>query len=981
MSYKPSQPSGERNTSAEPVTSRKRSNTKHSAQPAIHLSLKTSSSALPNPHPHGGIKLDYDFQRATFGKKSASSSSPSTASPSTGRSAGYSPSNYGSLTPVSPLTASPDRMSMFPSPGDVVSSSLPVTLSALSTEASLDLVSPSPSPVSPSRRPSLSPYAHGHHVQSQPALAQSRSNNNLRLAASRIPSDPATRKSSITSVERDAGLHLDMKRLLSKPTAPTHSGSSILSLGSDSEPPRSPRYPTSISRQPSSQRLGVGPSLGERPAPPRRATEDLATVRKSASRASLHTSAQPPKSRNVLRRKTSVTSNPATPTAHSFQQSQPQPTSRTSSKSFSRPTAPSTRRVTSDIAQPVQLNELRRHKSPPVNLTPAGAVAHAYKQQEQRREVLAEISGGDGRMGKIERERSADSRLATPPVEEEGEESGGAYYTVLGGTAGRVVAVGSAEDSSWELGYDSRYSVDDRYRSARASSSGSGVKSLSRKVSGKFKRSGSGAARESGRGPADESSERRPTSSSGSVSRPLGPSMDEYVDVRQQVRSGGSVPSVANGTPERKDRDGKTLRSMRSLIGKDSDTNSKGSDETSPGGKIWKLMKRISTGALRDKYHDATPPPPVPALPDDYKHLTSSRTTFDIRKGRDDASETGVSRFINSRTSMSAVRPSTAPVRSSPRTNTDHGSRPSTGPRHSTTTRSSSPMSSEVASSRYFHKSHSTHSSISSYGEELPPLPSPNVGQHIMNPGELYSKLGGDELHKPRQRSRSRTRSLGGEDAPRPVSDVRPSLPPPRRSNTAGSKNATGDLSSDPPSPLIPSFETAEPTNLFATMSASRHSLPTSEFGVLSDTPQRPRRSSRRKPPPFDLSSQPGPAQGSLPITPRTPRSPNVPSINVDVRSLDRKSIAGSMQSTIHERDTSHSASPSSATASNFRSPLRFREIDSPRVQLSAKEKAAKWDDLLMLSDQAGGTLHLGDTGLMSDNVRFSEYSVSESPP
>ena len=979
MSYKPSEPSRERSTSshiptlqrkAEPATSRKRSNTKHGTEPVTHLSLKTPSPALPNLHSHGSIN---DLQRATFRKRTASSSSPSTASPSTGRSAGYSPSSYGSHIPASPLTTSPDRMSLLPGSGDAVSSSLPVSLSALSSEPSLDLVSPSPTSVSPSRRPSLSPYVHGQYLHSQPILAQSRSNNNLRLAASRLPSDPASRKSSITSVERDASVHLDMKRLLSNPAKPNRSGSSIMSLGSDSEPPRSPRQPASIARQPSSPRMVLGPSSKEHTLPARRATEDSTTLRKSASRASLHTSPQAQKPRNVLRRKASASSNPATPTLQTFQQASERPATRPSSKSVSRAADPRTppRRTASATAEPVAMSELRRHKSPPVNLTPAGAVAHAYKQQEQRREELAEVSGYSSR------ERSADGRMT--PVADEEDEEGGAYYTILGGSAGRVVAVGSAEDSTWGLGYDSRYSLDDRFRMARVASSGPGAKSLSRKVSGKFKRSGSGAAREQGhvKGHTDG----RPPSRSGSLSRPLGPSMDEYVDVRQQIR--GSVPSAANGTPERKDRESKTLRSMRSFIGKEADSSSKGSgDDASPGGKIWKLMKRISTGALRDKYHDSTPPPPVPALPDDYKHLASSRTTLDIRKGRDDSSETGISRFINSRTSMSAVRPSTAPTRSSPRATTDHGSRPSTGPRHSTTTRSSSPMSSEVASSRYFHKSHSAHSSISSYGEELPPLPKAsgsNVGQHIMNPGELYSKLGADDpaLQKTRQRSRSRTQSSGGEDTSRTMSDIRPSLPPPRRSNTGGSKPAA-DNESDPPSPLIPSFETSEPTNHFSVMSAS-YSLPTSEFGVLNDAaPQRPKRSSRRKPPPFDLTAQAGPTPGPLLITPRTPRSPNVPAISIDVRSLDRMSIAGSMQSTIHDRDNSHSASPSSAT---FRSPLRFREIDSPRVQLSDKEKAAKWDDLLMRSEQAGGTLHLGDTGLMSDNVRFSAYSVSESPP
>ncbi len=57
---------------------------------------------------------------------------------------------------------------------------------------------------------------------------------------------------------------------------------------------------------------------------------------------------------------------------------------------------------------------------------------------------------------------------------------------------------------------------------------------------------------------------------------------------------------------------------------------------------------------------------------------------------------------------------------------------------------------------------------------------------------------------------------------------------------------------------------------------------------------------------------------------------------------------------------------------------MRFREMESTgiRMPLSEEEKRAKWDDLLMKSDQAGGTLHIGESGLMSDNVRFSEYSM-----
>ena len=75
----------------------------------------------------------------------------------------------------------------------------------------------------------------------------------------------------------------------------------------------------------------------------------------------------------------------------------------------------------------------------------------------------------------------------------------------------------------------------------------------------------------------------------------------------------------------------------------------------------------------------------------------------------------------------------------------------------------------------------------------------------------------------------------------------------------------------------------------------------------------------------------------------------------------------------------SHSSSRSTIQSSSVRSPLRFREMESTRSRLTEQEKAAKWDDLLERSDRAGGTLHLGETGLMSDNYRLSEYSEASS--
>ena len=84
----------------------------------------------------------------------------------------------------------------------------------------------------------------------------------------------------------------------------------------------------------------------------------------------------------------------------------------------------------------------------------------------------------------------------------------------------------------------------------------------------------------------------------------------------------------------------------------------------------------------------------------------------------------------------------------------------------------------------------------------------------------------------------------------------------------------------------------------------------------------------------------------------------------------------------LHHTQENSASSPSSAASyhgHHHRSPLRFREMDaSPRVHLSEKEKAAKWDDLLMRSEQAGGTLRVGESGLMSDSIRFSDYSGAE---
>ncbi|THU78923.1 hypothetical protein K435DRAFT_37323 [Dendrothele bispora CBS 962.96] len=209
-------------------------------------------------------------------------------------------------------------------------------------------------------------------------------------------------------------------------------------------------------------------------------------------------------------------------------------------------------------------------------------------------------------------------------------------------------------------------------------------------------------------------------------------------------------------------------------------------------GKLWKLMKRLSTGGLRDKYYygpesssssspsPASPffsqspnevPPPVPALPKDipgykanYGPARSSLSTIATASGSPVASgrqSRASSAHTNTSASSSKNPVPTAPggIRMPPPLPPlSSMTRPGTGG-----TRSSSPISSDKGSSKFFNKTQSRRSSSSSYGEELPPprLPTSNANsssgslgtsgsggssaakssllqQHIIPPSELY---------------------------------------------------------------------------------------------------------------------------------------------------------------------------------------------------------------------------------------------------
>ncbi|KAI0718078.1 hypothetical protein C8T65DRAFT_532227, partial [Cerioporus squamosus] len=751
---------------------------------------------------------------------------------------------------------------------------------------------------------------------------------------------------------------------------------------------------------------------------------------------------QPGRPRNVLRRRTSARSNPTTPSAAVMHARAATDDSLPPSRSLStkhqegylrddmpfsayystRSTNPPSTSATRPSTSPrTKVSSPKPPSSPqiPSALTPAGAVALAYKQQEQRREELAETASFNDayRSPSTPVVGSAPNPASHLGLADEGdEEGGGPYYTVFGSSSGRLVAVGSMEDNDWH--YDPRVHTPVNGKLV-------GARSLSRKVSGPFKRVAGSIRRERDhrdhaelsreeRGPADvfDGTYGRSSPSQAQMKVPRKPiTLDTSLDGRNSPRDSPTTKQspATKGSPSPQE-DGRMSRSSR-IKGKDRE------DEMSPGGKWWKLVKRISTGGLREKYQHDPAPPPVPALPE-HVYPAPARTTMDITS-RDaqgqEVSENGVlfRRFMQSRASMSGVRPNlSAPSKASsgssrPSTSTGTVGRPSTGNttksrasisghRPGTATRSSSPGSSDLASSGFFkdHHTPSTRSSISSMGEEIPPVPK-NVGRYIVSPSELSrmtktspevvspSRSKSSQSKAPRTPSRSHTAPVEMVP-PKEVSSPEDRhvaslpLPPPRRAATTGSAT----------SPHAPSFNVEDTINSLMPPQPAGP-LPLTEFG-MKEPPPRPKRSSRRAlpPPNVDIPTRSQSMSATTAQSPATPRGPP-PQVRVDVDLIRRPSVgAMSYASTAKQVSTGSSNSPASAlsphsnspgsalsqstspsSAASKRSPLTFRELDSPRQRLSEKEKADKWEDLLARSARAGGTLHLGESQLLSEST------------
>ncbi|KAH8103895.1 hypothetical protein BXZ70DRAFT_670466 [Cristinia sonorae] len=991
---------------------------------------KSSTKDAQTSQPHSS--------HSHFEQSSAKVESPSTRSPvsDSGR--------YGTIKTTSSPTSSPT----FPSP---LSASLgQSSLGRLGPNSQRSYESFGDFRSHSSRRttgvdPQVTPSSRSHlQGNSSPGASEGYRVGSSSSRAGGQASASLSRKSSVgagTGSDREGGGHLDLKRLLSKPALPSHSGSSIISLPSDPEPSASHsasrRLMTAqaqahdILRQRStttSTTSSTSKALRDRPSA--RSMSALAVMNTSAAerirditpRGSVPVSSRElererererereqvssSKSRAVLKRRPSARSgNQATVVNSSSSKGQTSSfnsnetargssSSRQQSSDTARATAPpssSSRRNGTTSTDAVAVRGLKE-STPPTGLTPAGAVAHAYKQQEERREKLAEATGWTDQQRSLRAQRSHASlssisftNMASVPEGEvtsnedlkfktEKEEPKGPYYSVFGSSSDHLVAANRNHDD-WN--FDAYYGCSGPNTTVvAAASAGSrggsstGVKGLTRKMSGKLRKATGG-----GKSSGDDSPHRGIRVEKKEVSEGHSSKEGLPYDGRSFEVKDKSSPTVSTHQEEPAEC------SKRSHRSGEKEKHKSKEEEGSAGGKLWKLMKRISTGGLRDKYTSDPAPPPVPALPKDLP----GRLTLDIQSPPIDelAGESGVllSRFMLSRSSMSGVRPSSAPgshASTPTRQSTGARTRPSTGnktdPRPSTTTRSSSPDSSEVTSAGLFHKGHSNRSSTTSYGDELPPLPNTTpmqvlpVAQHILSPSEqerLDSEETASRSAAPVRRKAGRSRSAPDDVLvlTSPTEEPRPSLPfPPRRQ-----VNAPVGKPISPPSPTIPTFNTAGAVNNFPSPPAL--SLTMSEFGVSPDAPQsappRPRKSSRRQPSSPEVAT----SSGSSPST-RSSHSARLPSLSIDVFSRTRRSI-----STISRTAAVPPPITPLTSSSHSKSPLTFRDMESPRAALSEKEKAAKWDDLLEKSARAGGTLHLGETGLMSDSLRYSVVS------
>ncbi|KAH9072297.1 hypothetical protein EDB83DRAFT_2362174 [Lactarius deliciosus] len=601
-------------------------------------------------------------------------------------------------------------------------------------------------------------------------------------------------------------------------------------------------------------------------------------------------------------------------------------------------------------------------------LTPASAIAQAYKEQDLRREALAAAARAENLSTIVP---ASGSRLCLPDTPTSAASAtstvgkGKSYCTVLETSPDRIVLVGSVEDNS----YDAVDAPSSGSHSAPASSSvGQPIRSLTRKVSARFRRGKPVVTRDSSTQSVHEDRGDGELPLSGDPSR-----RHERLQSASYPKVKGKLDSLRLSLDQRnvvvpsgESLDGHDHRpvpseSIPDVVGP-SPPQSKGKhkpqeDDTGAGGRLWRLVKRISAGGLRERFYaTGAPVPPVPAIPPD---LVPSRATLEVKMpvtpnrtsgsggaepGGGDHKGPTVGHSMDPSPSTSAVWPN-ADDRSDMTCTTLTGV-PATPQNPGTVSQprlpsisSSSPRSSEPTSTHFF-RSHSSRSSFSSIFCGSPPLPPVSV-----------------LAQSPAPRTRSRTKS----------SSSSPALPPSNDESPQTSSVRTRKRSS----PDMPTFSVSAVVNNFI---ARRPSLTRRQPQNASARSTTPHPEETNAPPPrparSDLSNAVGREERVHPLL--------SPGLSVQSRDSHSSSSTERPGSASTSTISAHAVAGTSARTGPV-TRMTFRELGGTRRQAwTSQEKEDKWDDLLEKSAQAGGTLHLDaeNAGLPSDNIRFSSGTL-----
>jgi len=590
-------------------------------------------------------------------------------------------------------------------------------------------------------------------------------------------------------------------------------------------------------------------------------------------------------------------------------------------------------------------------------LTPAGAIAQAYKEQDIRREVLAATASADTVLPIIPVSASLLDAFQHATLEQNPHTNikSAPSDTRPGNSMDSFILVDSAQDApGYGILHSPRFPTSGDH--SVSMSANRPAKSLTRKISAPLRHgqaavNSAEASSEHGRGgEGTQTGHLRGNINGGDLSQHKAKRQSKALGLSLNASFSRSGPEGVSGDRSDLPLPAESVPNSANIL-----TQSKGKEkvqekgDTGTGIRLWRLVKRISTGGLRERFQTASaPPPPVPTIPNDLPSLlntalegkvssesTSREGGTDTSRGGDDGNggmghaidSSDISPQSDGHSSAAADLPKETPSLQG-NDSISHARRPSL---------SSSPQSSEPTTSIHFFRSHSSHSSFSSVVGTSPPPPVPTraLGRSSSLQNRLRNKNGSPPS--------AHGTSSGG----------------PQRSIPTSTRNRKRS------SPEIPPFSISDVVNNFVLRrpSLARH-----------QRRHAPTRSLPRiEPPPTGEVSGALLRRAGSEARSTTRKHRRFDPILSPVSSGQNRGSHGS-DSTLRPPASAESNADGSAAGQ-----FTFRELGSERGQAwTSQEKEDKWDDLLERSARAGGTLHLGvgSTHLASDDIRFSSGTL-----